>query len=127
MDIDESIYKFVVEPSYKNLPGQMSTVMVTAVIREENPPRHRLTPLWVRALESAENDMWIPHWVNLKPVSFISPGIILMNVMSRNNLVLITLKLSILRTTGIISYQGKKLTGSRKIMLVLIMWGMKSY
>ena len=43
MDIDESIYEGVVEPSYKNLPGKTPTVLATAGKREEKLPRHRLT------------------------------------------------------------------------------------
>ena len=50
IDISESIYKSVVERSYKNLPRQMPTVLVTSGIREENMPCHRLTLRGVRAL-----------------------------------------------------------------------------
>ena len=35
----------------------MPTVLVTAGIREENPPHERLTPQQERALTSSENDM----------------------------------------------------------------------
>ena len=56
-----------------------------------------------------------------------APGIILMNARSWETLVLITLKVSVLRTTGIILYQGKKLTGRRNIIPLFIMWWMKSY
>ena len=44
MEIAESIYESVVEPSYKILLGQMSTVMVSAVKLEKKPPRQLLTP-----------------------------------------------------------------------------------
>ena len=57
MDVDESIYKGVVEPYYKNLLGQMPTVLATSEIREYNPPFHILNPRWARALTSTENDM----------------------------------------------------------------------
>ena len=58
MDISESIYEVVVEPYYlKNLLGKMPTVLVTEGTREENPPRHRLTPRLVRVLARAENGM----------------------------------------------------------------------
>ena len=35
----------------------MTSVLVTAGIREENPPHERLTPRQERARTSAENDM----------------------------------------------------------------------
>ena len=57
IEIDESIYEVVVEPSYKKLPGETPTVLVTARIREENPPCRGLALRRVRALASAENDM----------------------------------------------------------------------
>ena len=57
MEITESIYEGVVEPSYKNLLGQTPTGMVTAGIREENPPSYGLSPRKVRVLASAENTM----------------------------------------------------------------------
>ena len=40
MEIDESIYEGVVETSYKNLPGQMPTILVTSGKREEKLPSH---------------------------------------------------------------------------------------
>ena len=52
MEIAESIYEGVVEPSYKNIPGQTPTVLVTAGIIEENPPRLGIAPIKVRALAS---------------------------------------------------------------------------
>ena len=55
--IDESIYKGVVEPSYKNPPGHTPTVLVTSGKIEEKPPCHGLAPRRVRALASVENDM----------------------------------------------------------------------
>ena len=51
MEISESIYKGVVETSYKNLPDQMPTVLFKAGIREENLPRHGLIPRRVRYME----------------------------------------------------------------------------
>ena len=39
IEIAESIYKGVVEHSYKKLPGNMPTMLVTAGIREEKSPR----------------------------------------------------------------------------------------
>ena len=48
MEIAKYIYEGVVEPSYKNLPEQMPTVLVTAGKREEKPPRHGLSPIRVR-------------------------------------------------------------------------------
>ena len=50
MEIDESIYKVVVEPSYKNLHGHTPTVLITAVKIEEKPPRYGLALRRVRAL-----------------------------------------------------------------------------
>ena len=44
MEIAEYIYGGVVEPSYKNLSGQMPTMLVTVEIREWNPRSLRLTP-----------------------------------------------------------------------------------
>ena len=57
MKIAESIYEGVVEPSYKNLPGNIPTVLVTSGIREDNTPRIILAPQLERALESTKNDM----------------------------------------------------------------------
>ena len=57
MQIYEYIYKGVVKPSYKNIPRNILTVMDTAVIREEKPPRHRLTLRLVGSLASAEKDI----------------------------------------------------------------------
>ena len=57
MDMAESVYEGVVKPSYKNLLGQMTTMLVTAGKREDKTPRHRLIPQWVKALGSAENNM----------------------------------------------------------------------
>ena len=56
MEISGSIYKGVLEPFYEKLPGQIPTMMVTSGTREENPLRHGLAPIKVRALASAEND-----------------------------------------------------------------------
>ena len=114
MEIAESIYEDLVETSYKNLPGYMPTVLVAAGIREDNPPCLRFTPRPVRVLESAEKVMYIYGQGNLKPVSFTALDIILMNVSCWETLVLSTLKVSLLRTTEIILYQGKYLTGSRE-------------
>ena len=44
IEIAESIYEDVVEPSYKKPPGKIPTMLVTLGIREENPPRQRLSP-----------------------------------------------------------------------------------
>ena len=57
MENSESIYKVVVEPSYKNLRGNTTTVLITASKIEEKPPRHGLAPRRARALASAEKDM----------------------------------------------------------------------
>ena len=57
MGISESIYKGVVDPSYKKPTWETPTVLVTAGPREENPPRHELAPRRLRDLASSENDM----------------------------------------------------------------------
>ena len=44
MEIAESIYKCVVEPSHKNILGKMPTMMVSAGTKEDNPPYHSLIP-----------------------------------------------------------------------------------
>ena len=44
MDIAESIYKGVVEPSYKNLLGKMPTRLVTEIKREDNPHHNIFNP-----------------------------------------------------------------------------------
>ena len=90
----------------------MTTVLVIAGIREENPPRLRLTLQQERALASAKNDMCISWKVNQKPVSSMALEIILINVRSWDILVLSTLKISLLSNMGIIPYQGNVLTGS---------------
>ena len=51
--------------------------------------------------------MQIAQRENRKPFSFTTPGILLMNVRSWDNFVLITLKVGLLRTAGIIPYQIK--------------------
>ena len=48
---------YIVENSYKNLPSQTSTVLLTEVIREEKLPCYGLSPRRARALISADNDM----------------------------------------------------------------------
>ena len=57
IEISKSIYEGVVEPSYKNPPWNMPTVLVTAGKIEENPPRRRLVLRRVRALASVEKYM----------------------------------------------------------------------
>ena len=57
METTGSIHKGVVEPSYKNPPGKISTMLVTAGIKEENQSHLRITPRWERAPASTENDM----------------------------------------------------------------------
>ena len=44
MDIADSIYEGVVEPSYKKILGKMPTVLFTSVYIEEHPPCQILTP-----------------------------------------------------------------------------------
>ena len=43
MKVAESIYKVVAEPSCKNIPIHMTTVLGRAQIREKNPPCLRRT------------------------------------------------------------------------------------
>ena len=43
MKVAESIYKVVAEPSCKNIPIHMTTVLGRARIREKNPPCLRRT------------------------------------------------------------------------------------
>ena len=57
MDIAESIYEGVVEPSYKNLLGQTPTVLVTSVIIEDTTPCQIITLRWAKALASTEKNM----------------------------------------------------------------------
>ena len=59
MEIEESIYEGVVEPSYKKLLRQMPTMLVSPGKLGENTPRQLLTPRRVRALESSEKGMYI--------------------------------------------------------------------
>ena len=42
MEIAESIYKDVAQPSYRNLLGHMPTMLVTEYKREEKSPCHIL-------------------------------------------------------------------------------------
>ena len=109
MEISDSIYKGVVEPSYKNVPGHMPTVLVTEGILEKNQTFQRITPQWVRGLSSAEN-IYVDFLLGkLKTVSFTSPDILLMNVRSWDTLVLSKLNISLLSTMVIILYQGKQI------------------
>ena len=57
MEIADSIYEGVIEPLYKNLPGQTTTVLITAGKIEEKPPRRGIDLRRLRVLSSAENDM----------------------------------------------------------------------
>ena len=57
IEIAGSIYEGVVEPYYRNLPGNMLTMLVTEIIREEKPPCHGLAPRRVRSLTSVDNKM----------------------------------------------------------------------
>ena len=57
MEIAESIYEGVVEPSYKKIIGEMPTVLASAGKKEEKPPCQLLTLRWVKALTSAEKGM----------------------------------------------------------------------
>ena len=57
MEISESIYGGVVEPSYKKLPEKTPTLLFTAGIREDKPPHGGIALKRARALASAENDM----------------------------------------------------------------------
>ena len=68
MEISETMYAGVVEPSDKNLLGNMKTVMVTVEKKQDKPPHIRLTPRQVRFLSSAETDMKISRQNNRKPV-----------------------------------------------------------
>ena len=54
MEISESIYEGLVQPSYKKLPIKMPTVLVTSGKRKEKPHLHGLAPRRVRALASSE-------------------------------------------------------------------------
>ena len=92
----------------KNLLGQIPTVMVTAGKIDDNPPLHRITPRWVRALASAEKNMQIARQDNQKHVSFTALSITMMDVRSWETLAISALKVSLLRTMGIIPYQGEK-------------------
>ena len=58
MKISESIYKGVVETSYKKLLGQTPTVLVASDKIEEMPPCHGLARRKVGVLTSAEQDMY---------------------------------------------------------------------
>ena len=82
MDIAESIYEDVVEPSYKNQLGHSPNILVTAGKREDNSPCRRFTPWWLRELVSAENDMYIARQANRKPVLSTAQVILLINTRS---------------------------------------------
>ena len=57
MEIAEYIYEGVVEPSYKNLPGKIPTVLFTEGKIEDNTPLSVLAPRRVRELSSAKKIM----------------------------------------------------------------------
>ena len=57
MEIVESIYEGVVEPSYKTPTRVDANHAGPSGIREENTPHIRLTLRQVKALASAENDI----------------------------------------------------------------------
>ena len=66
MEIEKFIYEGVVEPSYKNLLGQMPTMLVTEEELEENPTRQKLTSGQVKALASARKCMSIVLIIDFK-------------------------------------------------------------
>ena len=57
IEINQSIYKDLVEPYYKNPPGEIPTVLVTSGKIEQKLPRHGLSSIRVRVLASAEKGM----------------------------------------------------------------------
>ena len=57
METAESIYDYVVTPTYKNLLGQNPTVLDSVGKTEEKLPRQILTPQRMEALASAVNYM----------------------------------------------------------------------
>ena len=57
MEMSESIYEGVVEPSYKKILGNMPTVLVSAGKSQEKLPCKLLTLRQVRALANAEKGM----------------------------------------------------------------------
>ena len=59
MEISSSIYEGAVEPSYKNLLGQMPAVLASAVKLEQKTPCQILTPRLVRALAITVKGMQI--------------------------------------------------------------------
>ena len=59
MEIAESIYEGFVEPSYKNLLGQIKITMVTSWKLEEKIPCQRLTLRWVKVLKISSKGMYI--------------------------------------------------------------------
>ena len=59
METEEYIYEGVVETSYKNLWGQMPTILVSAGIWDENMTNQILNPRWVRNVASTEKVMYI--------------------------------------------------------------------
>ena len=57
IEIAETIYEGVVEPSYKKLLDHMLTMLVSAGRREEKPPQHEFTLRWVNAMASSRKGM----------------------------------------------------------------------
>ena len=57
IQIAETIYEGVVEPSYKKLLDHMLTMLVSAGRREEKPPQQEFTPRWVNAMASSRKGM----------------------------------------------------------------------
>ena len=57
MEIAETIYGGVLEPSCKRLLEQILTLLVTAVKLEEKPPRKTITLRWLNALASTSKCM----------------------------------------------------------------------
>ena len=82
MGVDGFIYEGVVEPSYKNLLGHVTTVLVTVGKIEEKLVRRILTMIWVRALEITKSNMQISRQENREPVLSTTLGILLTNARS---------------------------------------------
>ena len=127
MEIAESIYEGVVEPSYKKLPGQMPTVLVTADKREEKLPISGLAPVRTISLATAEKGIYIARREIQKSVSSTSPEILQKNVRSWETSKLSTLRVGLLRTTGAAPYPGNFLTGIMKTTPSLTMQWVKFY
>ena len=121
MDIAESIYEFVVDPSYNISTMSDSTRAGHSRLKRGEAASSYTYYKISESYSKLRKDMQTTQRVSTNPpVSYMSMGIHQMNARSWKTLVLSMLKSDLLRTAGTIPYQEINLTESKIIMILLI-------